>query len=176
MQENPQQTNPEVSSTPVATPQAVPTVKKGIPKVAKIIIGVIAGLLLLGVIGIAALFFLVNAVAQPPLDASNKFFNALQANQPTEAYALTSADFKKSITAERVGTLFNQVSAQMTGEEEVTAKKVESVNGVNQAAFVYTVENNGKTRYARIVLKESDSKWEVNGFKTSASKIEAVIE
>jgi len=159
---------------PDTTTQAAP--KKGLPKVAKIIIGVIAGFIVLAGIGVGALFLVVNSATQAPLNASNKFFDNLQANEPAEAYQLTSEAFKKSVTEDRIKTLFNQVSSLLSGEEVVTAKKIEAKNGVNSAVVTYSVENGGKTRYARIILKETDSKWEVHGFKTSDSPIEAVIE
>ena len=164
---------------PETTQQSAPATsapKKGLPKVAKILIGVFAGLIVLAGIGVGALFLVVNSATQAPLNASNKFFDNLQANEPTAAYQLTSDAFKKSVSEDRLTSLFTQVSALMTGEEKITAKKVQSNNGANTAVVTYSVENGGKTRYARITLKEVDSKWQVYGFKTSESPIEAIIE
>ena len=183
---NTPQTTPEapVPVTPLPTetapsPAAPPPLaapKKGLPKLAKIIIGIVVGIIALIVIGVVALLLIVNAATKAPLDVSNKFFDDLQANNSSAAYQLTSKEFKQSTTELQLESLFTQLSSYVEGEEKVTAKKIESKNGLNQAAVAYSVDNNGETRYVRVVLRESDSKWEVINFKTSSTKLEAIVE
>jgi len=163
-----------VQATPPTPPPAAP--KKGLSKVAKIIIGVVVGFIVLVGIGVAAIFLIVNVATQAPVDVSNKFFDNLQANQPAAAYELTSSSFKEVTTEANLESLFEQVSPFVTGEEKVTGKKIQSANGLNQAAVAYSVENGGETRYARVVLQETDGKWAVINFKTSATALEAIIE
>lgn len=158
------------------TPPALSAPKKGVPKIAKIIIGIVLGLIVLIGIGVIALFLIVNAATQAPVKVSNQFFDDLQANQPAAAYELTSTEFKASTTEAQVEDLFTQLSPLTTGTEKVTGKKIESANGVTQAAVTYSVENGGTTRYARIVLRETNNKWEVINIKTSSTVLDTTIE
>ena len=89
-------TEPTFTPPPVATTPGAP--KKGLPKAAKIIIGVVVGFIVLAIIGIIALVLIVNAATKAPLDVSNKFFDDLQANRSSSAYQLTSPEFKETAT------------------------------------------------------------------------------
>lgn len=150
--------------------------KKGLPKVAKIIIGVVGGLIVLIAIGIFALFAIVNNGTKPAVEVSDAFVNAVQANDASAAYALTSSAFKASTTEARLTTVINTVSSALTGDEVITGKSLKSTNGVNQAAIAYSVENSGKTRYIRVVSQETDGTWQVINFKSSDTVLEAIVE
>jgi hypothetical protein len=188
MQDNndPQNVPPSPTSAPAAAPveapQATPPTpppaapKKGLPKFAKIIIGVVLGLIALTVIGVVALVLFVNSATQAPVDVSNKFFDNLQANKSEAAYELTSSSFKEATSEANLESLFDQISPFVTGEEKVTGKKIQASNGTSQAAVTYSVENAGETRYARVVLQKTGDKWEVINFKTSATELEAIVE
>jgi len=171
---NTEQPAPVVQVEP--QPAVTPPAKKGLPTWAKVLIGSIVGLIVLIGIGVAAIFFVVNSAAEAPVKVSDQFVNAIQANEPSTAYGLTSSAFKEATPEATLTSIITRVSPLLTGEETIAGKKVQSSNGVNQASIVYTVENDSKTRYIRIVLQETDSKWEVINMKTSDSTLEAIIE
>lgn len=152
-----------------------PASKKGMPKWAKVLIGVVVGLVALIAIGIAAIFFFVNIFTSAPLKVSNNFMNAVQASDAEAAYALTSPGFQETTSRGQLDAMISSINPHFQGEEEVIAEKIETKDGTNHAAVVYKVTNGMGTSYLRIDLSEGDG-WQVTAIKNSDKELSAEIE
>lgn len=169
-------TTPEAVPTPAATTpevtpvEAVPT-KKKFPKWAIILISTIGGLLVLGAIAIVILISVLGSTLAKPLSVSNQFVDAVQANDASAAYALTSDSFKKATPESSLESIISRVGPLLAGDEKLTNQSVKAVNGVNNAEFDYTVENDGKTLYMVVKLQENNGEWQVYSFQSDDAPI-----
>lgn len=174
--ETPQPTpvEPVAGSQPVATPAPVtPNGKKKLPTWAKILL--IAFGSVVGFIGLAVLgFFLyANSLIAAPAKVSDQFINAAQANDPSQAYNLTSPAFKNVTSEERLARVFDQVSPEIQGEEKISDKHYRVNNGVTTATLVYEIPSGDETSYVRVSLRKTDDKWEVLSMFTSKQELKA---
>jgi len=166
---------PVTPAEPTATPVA-PAPKKGLPKWVVILLSVIGGLVVLGAIAIAILFTVLGNALEKPVTVSNQFVDAVQANDPSAAYALTSTAFKDATPESSLKSIINRVSTPLKGDEKMTGKSIKAVNGVNTAEVNYTVENSGKTYYMQVTLKENDGNWQVQGFSSDDAPIKSDLD
>jgi hypothetical protein len=177
MQNDTQPTQPiQPQPTPQPEPAMPAPVKKGTPKVLKIVLIAVGSLMVLGAIGVGILFFVLGQAAAAPLKASNSFIDAVQAGESSKAYGLTTDAFQKATSTERLTTLVDGIKSEVSGDEKVTGRVVKATNGVNYAAVAYSVENDGKTRYMRVVLKQEGNDWKVQNFNAKNTVLEATIE
>ncbi|MBC7459339.1 hypothetical protein H7200_01340 [Candidatus Saccharibacteria bacterium] len=167
---------PELAVPTPVTPGVPAPEKKKMSKVLKIVLIAVGSLIVLGAIGAASLFFILGQAAAAPLKASNSFIDAVQAGESSKAYALTTTAFQEATTAERLTTLVEGIKSEISGDEKVTGQVVKSTDGVNYAAVAYSVENDGQTRYMRVVLKQEGSDWKVQNFNAKNTVLKAEIE
>lgn len=166
----PAPSTPETTSTPPSTDPA-PAPKKRVPKWVIILLSVIGGLVVLGAIAVVVLITVVGNALAKPVEVSNQFVDAVQVNNPSAAYALTSDAFKNITSESSLESVVSRVSAPLNGEEKITKKSVKAVNGVNTAEVSYTVTNDDKTYYMLVTLKENGGKWQVQGFNSDDQPI-----
>jgi hypothetical protein len=165
---------PVAPATP-ATPSA-PAAKKRLPKWVIILLSVIGGLVVLGGIAIAVLIFVVGGALAKPLTISTQFVDAVQAQNSSAAYALTSDAFKDATPETSLKSIIDRVGPLLQGEEKVTGQAVKAVNGVNRAAISYSVDHEGTTYYMLVTLQENDGTWQVQGFQSDDEPMTAEVE
>jgi len=181
----PAPTPPSIYPEPVApapyvptTPQTLnePAPKKKAPKALKIILGIIGTLILLGGVLVAVLFYVITQATAAPLKVSNAFVDAVQGGDSVAAYALTTDNFQKAASLERIATLVESTKAQIKGEEKVTGQSIKTENGTSSAAVTYLVTAQNKDVYMRVILKKDGDTWKVNTFKLDDEPIETTTE
>lgn len=147
--------------------------KKKFPLWAKIILISFGSVVAL--IGLAILGFYIYAtnLIAAPIKVSDQFVNALQANDTSTAYNLTSAEFKKVTTEDRLKSIFDQVSPELQGEEKVSDKNYRIHNGVTTATLIYSIPSGSETNYVRVVLRKANDTWEVRSMYTSKKELKA---
>jgi len=178
----PQPTPPSIYPEPVAPAPFVPYApqlpdepvpKKKAPKALKIVLGIVGLLILLGGVLVGVLFFVITQATAAPLKVSNSFVDAVQGGDSVAAYALTTDNFQKAATPERISALVESTKAQIKGDEKVTGQVVSTDNGTSSAAVTYAVNAQGKDVYMRVILKKDGDTWKVNNFKLDDEPIEA---
>jgi flagellar basal body-associated protein FliL len=173
---------PTTRPIPVAaTPSHEPTTpahrsKKPFSRKKRLLIIIVAAVIVVGV-AIAFLASFIATATSGPVATANQFINAVQANDATTAYNLTSASFRQAATkAQLTSVIKDNLSVNLNGSEKLTAQKIATNSGFHQASVTYSVVNNGITHYMRVVLQEAGSKWQVVNFNSSIKPLAATIQ
>jgi len=174
---------PVPASSPAPAPTPVPAfqsddplTKRKTPKPLKIILKIVAALIVLGAILAGVLFFVISQAVAAPLKVSNSFVDAVQGGDSVAAYALTTDNFQKAASPERMASLVEATKAQIKGEEKVTGQSAKTEDGASSAAISYAVTAQGKDVYMRVILKKDGDTWKVNHFKLDDEPIDATTE
>lgn len=184
-EQQPEQQSPQGNEVPQVTPPTSPvephpapkivsaTPKKKFPLWAKILIFTFGGLVTLAGLIILGFFLYASALIAPPIKVSDEFVNAVQANDTSAAYSLTSSEFKLATKEETLSTLFDRISPQLQGQEKISDKLYNVRNGVSTATIVYSIPSNQGTGYIKIVVRQKNDKWEVLSMLTSRKELKA---
>ncbi len=160
--------------TPAYAP--APAGKKGLPKVAKILIAAGAGFVVIAIIAVTLfLTFFGNATRQAQ-NVSDQVMNAIQADDSDAVYALATSDFKKVTTKASLTAALREISPLLRGEESVTDSALASSGGESYAVFVYGIKTDDGTKYVKITEKNDDNKWLVQYFRASDTSLKAELD
>lgn len=119
--------------------------------------------ILLLVVILLGLFAIVDAFIKPvsPETIANNFIVDVLNNQPSQAYQLTSSDFRSITTASELQNAINSVDGLCSGTPKLNSTKLYgsaanytfSTNGINSSTCTILVE-----------LSEKSGKWYVDYF------------
>ncbi|MBA3678759.1 hypothetical protein H0W80_01000 [Candidatus Saccharibacteria bacterium] len=137
---------------------------KSSKKIIFIILGVIAGVIILIILGLFLLLGGINSATSAPLTASDTFLKTIQENKSDTAYAMTSKAFQSAETLEQVKVFFDRYRAQIRPDyTSVISKKVTTTNGVETATIIYNAQtkSDSKNVYVRVVLEIESGVWKI---------------
>lgn len=166
-------TNEPATATPTPQPPLKPG-KKKLPLWAKILLIAFGSVVtLIGVI-ILGFFIYANSLIAAPMKVSDQFINAVQSNDASSAYNLTTPAFKAVTKEDRLKSIFDKISPELQGKEKVSDKHYRIYNGVSSATIIYKIPADGDGNYVRISLrKDSNDKWAVQEMYLSKTELKA---
>lgn len=166
--------SPALGSQPAPDqPPITPSGKKKLPSWAKILLIAFGSVIALIGLAILGFFIYANSLIAAPMKVSDQFMDALQKNDASTAYNLTSSEFKLRTNEDRLETLFNQIKPELQGEEKLSDKHYLVNNGVSTATLIYSVPSGDDTVYLRIRVREKNDKWEVLEMFASKTELKA---
>jgi len=172
--------NPEQLPVETQRPEVIPTQpiqapegnkSKSSKKIVFVILGVVAGIILLIIVGLFFLLSGINSATSAPLSASDTFLKTIQANKPAAAYAMTSKTFQSAETQEQVQTFFDKYRAEVRPDyTSVISKNVSTTNGLETATIMYNAQtkSDSKNVYIRVVLEVESGVWKVRDISYQA--------
>jgi len=170
---NPEQTpntpvtnpNPTPAPAPVNPTPAV-SQKKKFPTWLKVLIGIVGAVIIL----VIALIVVVSVATAAPEKVSNQAVDDIQAGNSSALYAIASPGFKSATSEAALETALTNTAPLVTGEEKLVGKKVATSNGVEAAAFIYSVDVSGDTNYLKVIVQKSGDEWLIQGFSAYDEK------
>lgn len=166
-------TNSNVSTETKKTENPSP-VKKSSNKSLWIILSVIAGVFLLGFIGIiVAGWLLISGATKDITKASDAVVVAVINNSPDDIFANASSNFKDATKEEDVVSTLNRISPVLAdGTFKVTSTKVNKANGLESAVVNYTIKTPDGKYYMQVNLEKENDSWAMVNFQTSQKPIQ----
>lgn len=155
-------------------PEAAP--KKGMPKLLKIAL-IVGGVFVTLFIGLFVLLFVVLANSSKAIiQVSDAAISDIQGNDPSGLYTITTSEFQTATSQDELDAILEKTSPALQGTAKVTTTNVQSINGVEQAAVVYTISTSGGDRYVKVTLQKDGDAWKILGFRSSATPLDGTIE
>jgi hypothetical protein len=107
---------------------------------------------------------------------AENFMVAMQADAPGRAYDMTSPEFRKAVTEERLAQVFDQLGPVVRhGRIDMTDRAaLDGSKDGKRVAVVYDVARGDQQIFLRLVLeKQGDGKWLLYNLYTSAQPMKA---
>ncbi|MEO8785074.1 MAG: hypothetical protein ABI221_02015 [Candidatus Saccharimonadales bacterium] len=160
-----------VATPPAGTPDPLAQpANKRFPTWLKVVLGIVAALIIV----IVAIFVVVGQATKSAAKVSDQFVTDLQADKPSDAYQLASADFRSVTDQDQLSKLFDSVSPALQGKTTITGRAINKGGGKNTVVIVYSVATSAGTKYMRLTLiLQKDATWKVEGFKSSDTPLDA---
>lgn len=139
-----------------------------------IILSVVAGVFVLGFIGIlVAGWLLISGATKDITKTSDEVVTAVINNSPDDLFNVASSAFTDSTSEEEVTAILDRVSPLLAdGTFTVTGTKVNKSSGNYETAVVdYKIKTDNKTYYMQVTLIKDGDTWAMLNFQTSESPI-----
>lgn len=149
--------------------------KKSSNKSLWIILSVVAGVFLLGFIGIlVAGWLLISGATKDITKTSDAVVVAVINNSPDDIFAVASSTFKDATKEEDVVSTLDRISSVLAdGTYKVTNTKVSNTSSGETAAVDYKITTPDGKYYMRVNLEKEGDSWAMLNFQTSQQPIES---
>lgn len=151
-----------------------PTTNKKSNKSLWIILSVVAGVFLLGFIGIiVAGWLLISGATKDITKTSDAVVVAVINNSPDDIFAVASSTFKDATKEEDVISTLDRISPVLAdGTYKVTNTKVSKTSSGETAVVDYKITTPDGKYYMRVNLEKEGDSWAMLNFQTSQQPIE----
>ncbi len=151
------------SQPPQASAPGASQKKRRFPVWAIITLSLVGFIALIGAF-IAVIFNSIAQNTQEPSDNAVTFVKTIQDGNVAEAYTMTSSNFRKLTTQNRLQSIVDEAGTRLNGELAVTDKSVKTFRNSTTAQILMEIDGSPKT-FLNVSMVFVDDEWQVNGIR-----------